>query len=320
MTLDPELLEPLNDFMELMGGGVDLSDIEGTRERSEEIFAALLAEAPVIEGVESMDLQVPGPEAAPAVCIRIYRPEQQAKDLPALLWIHGGGYVLGNIDNDDITVRELTRDVGCIVVSVDYRLAPENPYPAALEDCYAVLKYLFGNHNELQIDRTRVAVGGASAGGGLAASLALLARDRAEVDIAFQLLIYPMIDDRNVLPTSEEVPDSLLWTRESNRIGWRSYLGHEPGLDHVSPYAAAFRAEDLNNLPPAYIPVGSLDLFLQENIQYAQRLLNADVKTELHVYPGAYHAFDKFAPMAAISQRFVANRNSILVRELFNTS
>ena len=317
-ALDPELLGPLNDFLELMGGHLDLNDIPGTRARSVELFAEILADAPVIEGVESRDLQVPGPDELPAVNVRIYRPEQQGKDLPALLWVHGGGYVLGNIDNDDITAREMTRDTGCIVVSVDYRLAPEHPYPAALEDCYTVLRFLFEHHNELKIDPTRIAVGGYSAGGGLAASLALLARDRAEVEIIFQLLIYPMIDDRNVVPASDEVPDSLLWTRESNLIAWRSYLGHEPGIDNVSPYAAAIRAEDLSNLPPAYIPVGSLDLFLQENIEYARRLIAADVKAELHVYPGAYHTFDKFAPTAAVSQRFFANRNNILIRELFN--
>lgn len=318
MAVDPELLEPLNAFMEMMGGEVNLDDIEATRAQSEEFFAAILAEAPVIEGVESRDLQVPGSDGDPDVVVRIYRLVAQVQASPALLWIHGGGYVLGDIDSTDLVVRQLVADTGCVVASVDYRLAPENPYPAPLEDCYAALRYLFDQAGVLQVDSTRIAVGGASAGGGLAAGLALLARDRGEFDIAFQLLIYPMLDDRNVQPASEQRPDTLLWTRKNNLIGWRSYLDQELGTGDVSPYAAAFRADDLSGLPPAFIPVGDLDLFLDENIEYARRLIAAGVRTQLNVYPGAYHAFDTFAPMAALSRQLLADRNNALVRALFD--
>ncbi len=172
------------------------------------------------------------------------------------------------------------------------------------------------NASEFDVDPARIAIGGASAGGGLAACLALLARDRGEVNIAFQLLIYPMLDDRNVEQASADVPDTLLWNRENNLIGWRSYLGDTFGSDDVSPYAAAFRATNLAGLPPAYIPVGDLDLFLHEDIDFAQRLMQAGVPTELHVYPGGYHGFDGVAPTANIVQRFIGDRDDALRRAL----
>jgi acetyl esterase/lipase len=203
-----------------------------------------------------------------------------------------------------------------VVASVEYRLAPEHPFPAPVEDCYAALKWLAAHSSELGVNKSRIAIGGASAGGGLAAGLALLTRDRAEVEVAFQLLIYPMIDDRNITSASETIPDTFVWTRENNLMGWRAYLGREPGGADVSPYAAAARATDLRGLPPAYIPVGDLDLFLDENITYAQRLLAAGVPTELHVYPGAFHGFNGFVPGAAVSRRFNADRDHALKRML----
>jgi acetyl esterase/lipase len=236
--------------------------------------------------------------------------------LPALLWIHGGGYVLGSVERDDLLAKHLARVGQCVVASVEYRLAPEHPFPAPVEDCYAALKWLSTHSADLGVNKSRIAIGGASAGGGLAAGLALVARDRAEVDVAFQLLIYPMIDDRNIVPASETAPDTFVWTRENNRMGWRAYLGREPGGADVSPYAAAARATDLRGLPPAYIPVGDLDLFLDENITYAQRLLTAGVPTELHVYPGAFHGFNGFVPGAEVSRRFNADRDNALKRML----
>ncbi len=302
--------------MAFFGGGIDLHDIPATRATQAQMREALQDQLPIIEGVTSEDRHIPGPADAPELLVRIYHPAERQGPLPAMVWIHGGGYVLGSIDGDDHFVRQFVRDVACVVVAPEYRLAPEHPFPAPLEDCYAALKWLAAHAGELGMDPQRIAIGGASAGGGLAAGLALLARDRAEVNVVFQLLIYPMLDDRNIAQTSETVPDTLLWTRENNLIGWRSYLGSEPGGDEVSPYAAAFRATDLAGLPPAYIPVGDLDLFLHENIAYAQRLLDAAVPTELHVYPGAYHGFDIFAPTTDVGQRFIADRNHIVRRAL----
>jgi acetyl esterase/lipase len=278
--------------------------------------AAMLAQAPAIEGVTTEDRQVPGPEGAANVAVRLYQPADRPGTLPALLWIHGGGYVLGSVERDDPLAKHLAKVAQCVVASVEYRLAPEHPFPAPVEDCYAALKWLSTHSNELGVEKSHIAIGGASAGGGLAAGLALLARDRAEVEVALQLLIYPMIDDRNITPASKAIPDTFVWSRENNLMGWRSYLGREPGGEDVSPYAAASRATDLAGLPPAYIPVGELDLFLNENIDYAQRLLEAGVPTELHVYPGAYHGFNGFAPSAEVSQRFNADRDNALKRGL----
>jgi acetyl esterase/lipase len=299
---------------------LDLNNIPTARAKMNKMVTALLATFPPVEGVTSQDQSAPGAKGDPAVRVRVYRPDDQPSKLPALLWIHGGGYVMGDIDQDDRLMKQLVKRIGCVAVSVDYRLAPENPFPAPVEDCYAGLKWLFAHADELGVEPTRIAIGGASGGGGLAAGLALMARDRGEVQVAFQLLIYPMIDDRNVTPASYAITDPRMWHRESNRLGWKAYLGRDGGGADVSPYAAASRAKDLSKLPPAYIPVGALDLFVDENIEYAQRLIQAGVPTELHVYPGAFHGFDVFAPSAKVSKQFKADRDDALKRALHNAA
>lgn len=314
--VDPELVEPLEGFMSVFGGSLNLHDIPGVRATFDQLNEMTKPTLPEIPEVTSADHMVPGPDGAPEVMVRIYRPVDTSGPLPALLWIHGGGYVIGSVEGDDFFARQMTRDIGAVVVSVEYRLAPEHPFPAPLEDCYAALKWLANEAETLGVNPQRIGIAGASAGGGLAAGLALLARDRGEVAVAFQMPIYPMIDDRNVEQASDSVADTLLWNRENNLMGWRSYLGQEPGSDGVSPYAAPFRATDLAGLPPTYIPVGSLDLFMAEDIAYAQRLMAAGVPTELHVYPGGYHAFDVLAPVSVLGQRFNNDRNQILRRAL----
>lgn len=314
--LDPELAAPFETWLKATKGGINLHDIPAARKTMDELAAAQMAKAQPIEGVSSTDKRVPGPAGAPDVFVRIYQPTDRPATLPALLWIHGGGYVLGSVERDDLLAKHLAKVGQCVVASVEYRLAPEHPFPAPVEDCYAALKWLSSHSAELGVNQSRIAIGGASAGGGLAAGLALLTRDRAEVKVDFQLLIYPMIDDRNIAPASTTLPDTLVWTRENNLMGWRALLGREPGGADVSPYAAASRATDLKGLPPAYIPVGDLDLFLDENITYAQRLLAAGVPTELHVYPGAFHGFNGFVPGAAISRRFNTDRDNALKRML----
>ena len=314
--LDPELAGPVKAFLKLIGGGIKLDDLPAVRANSASMTAAMKAQMPVIQGVTAIDRKIPGPAGAPKVAIRIYQPTKRPKTLPALLWIHGGGYMLGSIEQEDFMAKQFAVGGECVTVSVEYRLAPENPYPAPLEDCHTALKWLAGQAKRLSIDRSRIAIGGASAGGGLASGLALLTRDQAEVPIMFQLLVYPMINDCNVTPASESLPDTLFWTREANRIGWRCYLACEPGGKGISCYASASRATNLEGLPPAYIAVGDLDLFAQEDIDYARRLIEAGVPTELHVYPGGCHAFDMMVPGANISRKFSADIHQALKRAL----
>lgn len=266
--------------------------------------------------VEIADRIVTGTADHPELRVRFYRPAQVRGLLPALLWIHGGGYTLGSADMSDSSQADMALAGECLVVSVDYRLAPEHPFPAPLEDCYAALKWLAANAAELGVDASRIAIGGMSAGGGLAAALALLARDRGEVPVLFQLLMCPMLDDRNITPSSHRITMEGFFNRDANLAGWAAYLNGEPGGAEVPAYAAPARAQELKGLPPAYITVGDLDLFLDEDIGYAQRLLQAGVPTELHVYAGAFHGFEMWAPSAAISQRCLQGIHQALRRHL----
>jgi len=239
-----------------------------------------------------------------------YTPTQSAVGRPAYLHIHGGGYVVGSAEMDTPFCTELVREHDCVVVSVDYRLAPETCFPGNVEDCYAALLWLRDNAQALGADPNRIAIGGISAGGGLAAGLALLARDRGEVTIIHQHLISPMLDDRE--PADRHpFTGEFVWTRESNHFGWRSLLGKPPGSPDISPYAAAARADDLRNLPPTFISIGALDLFLEENLEYARRLARAGVPVEFHLYPGGYHGFS-FTASARVSQQHLRNHHDAL--------
>jgi acetyl esterase/lipase len=230
----------------------------------------------------------------PRVVVRVHRPKAVSGPLPCVYSIHGGGYVLGTYAMDDARFDRLCPTFPCVGVSVEYRLAPETAYPGPLDDCYAGLRWTFEHAAELGITPDRVGIAGVSAGGGLAAALALLARDRGEVPVAFQLLECPMIDDRQT--TSSSRLDGLpIWSRESNEFGWRSYLGDLYGNADLPPYAAPARADDLTGLPPALVIVGGADGFRDEDIHYALRLNQAGVPTELHVLPGAPHGVQMFA-------------------------
>ncbi|GAB3256100.1 alpha/beta hydrolase [Nocardioides dilutus] len=235
---------------------------------------------------------VPGPEDAPQVRVRRYRPADPAGPLPALVYFHGGGFVVGSLDLYDADCRRIAAEVGAVVVSVDYRLAPEHPFPAPLEDCYAALLWVAENAAELGVDPDRIGVGGESAGGGLAAGVSLLARDRGGPRLCLQFLGIPELDDRLETGSMRALGiDSPITTIANGEISWDSYLG--PGVrgtDLVSPYAAPARATDLAGLPPALVTAYELDALRDEDVAYAQRLLSAGVPTELHVYPGAFHA------------------------------
>lgn len=268
--------------------------------------------------VSAQRVKVPGPEGAPEVEVACYRPIAATGDLPCILHIHGGGYVGGSINNQVGAHKTYALALDCAIVTVEYRLAPETRFPGAVEDCYAALKWLNANPSIPGVDLKRVGVMGESAGGGLAAALALLVRDRGEFAFTFQHLIYPMLDDRtSVVPDADIHPyaGEYLWHHHNNRYGWSSLLGHEPGRTGVSPYAAPARAENLEGLPPTFISTGSLDLFLEEDMDYARRLMRAGVPTELHVYPGGFHAFD-WAPGVDVSQRAQRDSKAALKRFL----
>ncbi|WP_431929383.1 alpha/beta hydrolase [Nonomuraea jabiensis] len=279
-----------------------------------QINAFLAAAAPADTDVVIEDRHVPGPDGAPDVRVRIYRPAGGGEGLPGLYWIHGGGMIIGTPEIDDAMMIGYVEELGCVAVSVDYRLAPENPHPAPVEDCYAGLVWTAKAAGELGIDPARIVVGGASAGGGLAAATVLLARDRGGPDVAFQLLVCPMLDDRNITPSSHEFTEAVVWDRSANLFGWTALLGDRIGTDDVPPYAAPARATDLAGLPPAFIDVGELEVFRDEDVDYALRLSQAGVSTELHLYPGAFHGFDGMVPDAELSKRARAARLAALKR------
>jgi acetyl esterase/lipase len=232
------------------------------------------------------------------VGVRLHRPVGVEQPGPALLWIHGGGYVMGTAQQDDLICRRFVRKLGITVAAVDYRLAPEHPYPAGLEDCYSALTWLVGLP---AVDPARVAIGGASAGGGLAAALALLAHDRGDVTPTLQLLAYPMLDDRS--GAAAKNLNYRLWSPKSNQFGWAAYLGNaDPQI------AVPARRDDLSGLPPAWIGVGTQDLFHDEDLAYAERLTAAGVPCQVEVVEGAFHGFDQVVPKAAVSQSFFASQ------------
>jgi len=240
-------------------------------------------------------------EAVGPVSVRVHRPTGVAGARPGLLWIHGGGYVIGAAAQDDALCRHFAEELGIVVVAVDYRLAPEHPFPVPLHDCYDALAWLA---RQPSVDPDRLAVGGGSAGGGLAAALALLARDRGEIRPALQLLSYPMLDDRTAVRTGFDERNFRLWTNRSNRFGWQAYTGGAPGSVDVSGLAAPARHDDLSGLAPAWIGVGTLDLFCDEDRAYAARLNAAGIRCQLDVVPGAFHGFDSVLPKAGVSRAF----------------
>jgi acetyl esterase/lipase len=230
----------------------------------------------------------------PRVVVRVHRPAASSGPLPCVYSIHGGGYIMGTYEWDDVRFDRWCPLYSCVGVSVEYRLAPETPYPGPLEDCYAGLRWVHEHAPDLGVDPNQIGVYGGSAGGGLAAALALVARDRREVPLQFQVLDAPMLDDRRITPSSR-LSNLPVWPTESNEFGWRCYLGPLYGTDRVPAYAAPARAEDLTGLPPAFVAVGSVDGFRDEDIDYAMRLNQAGVPAELHVYPGAPHGFKRLA-------------------------
>lgn len=293
--IDPELLVGLEMLPPIEFSATTLPFI---REQMKQMLALPIPEMPEVLFEEYRVAASEGHE----IPVLVQRPRAPAAARPAVLQIHGGGYIIGSAQMGLAANLQMVLEADCVVAAVDYRLAPDTPHPGPVEDCYAALKWLHANAEALGADPNRIAVIGESAGGGLAAALALLARDRGEVALVHQHLIYPMIDDRTCTADAHPFAGEFIWTPESNRFGWSSLLGCEPGGQNVSPYAAAARAEDLAGLPSTFIAVGALDLFAEENIEFARRLMRVGVPTELHVYPGAYHGF-QIAADAHVTKR-----------------
>lgn len=310
--LDPELAPIVAQFPVF-----DLTDLPTARSDYLAAMAAMAATRNPLVAVK--DIVAPSRAEHPEVRLREFRPAQTTDaPLPAVLWIQGGGYVMPSPDFDDAWCQGLVLAHSCAVYSVDWRRAPEHPFPAASEDCYTALSFVVQHARELDLDPARIVIAGASSGGGSAASLALLVRDRAEFNVAHQMLIYPMLDDRNDTPSAHLVTDPNVWNRTRNAIAWKAYLGESYGTSAVSPYAAPSRMESLAGSIPASILTGELDLFRDENILFAMRLMEWGVPAELHVYPGAPHGFERIAPEAGVSKRFLADRDAILAK-VFST-
>lgn len=293
----------------------DWSDIPALREWTAAERAKLPA-APMPQGVEVSNRLVPGPPGGPDLELRAYRPRGLPEPAAAVYWIHGGGTVLGQADMNDPYCANIAAALGVLVTSVEYRRAPEHPFPIPLEDCYAGFKWLALSGAEFSIDRDRIAVAGISAGGLLSAGLSLLARDRGEFLPCLQLLNAPMLDDRAGTRSSHAVLDPRTWDRDSNLAAWNAYLEGNAGGEGISPYAAPARAAELAGLPPAYVNVGDLDGLLDEDIAYAQAMSHAGVPVELHVYPGAYHGSAISIPDAALSRRWIVDELAALGRAL----
>ncbi len=284
---------------------------------SVEQFRATVAAMYAADPVAREERTIPGPAGNPEVRVLIHRPDGATGALPAILYLHGGGFVAGTPDMMDPASRALAQESGAVVVAVQYRLAPETPFPGPVEDCHAALAWLFGQADALGVDPARIAVFGHSAGAGLAAALALLARDRGELRLRAQFLIYPMLDPRtgtSDAPVDNSTTGEFLWTRAANRFGWDAMRGGQDVAPARLGHFAPALAPDLAGLPATFIAVGALDLFLEEDVAYALRLSRAGVPVEAHVYPGGVHGFEGFP--GALSDGFGADLSAAITRFL----
>lgn len=297
--VDPELAPLVDMFPQLVLSREGLPDIR------RQMAASFPTSSPLEGGTEITRQRIRRTSETDCVDLVVFRPAKTSDVLPAFVHFHGGGHVMGAPSMSHIRNCDLVIHGGCVLFSVDYRLAPESPFPSALDDAYTALKWIAANAERLRIDPERIGVIGESAGAGLAASLAQLARDEAEVPLAFQSLIYPMLDDRTGAESLDSGPGvgEFIWTMENNRFAWDALIGSRKSAMPPPRYSVPARMKDLAGLPPTFIAVGALDLFVHENLEYARRLIHAGVSTELHLYPGAIHGFDLVAE-SALARKF----------------
>lgn len=318
-TLDPELAAAL--ALVPMGphGVFDLTDIPGTREAVRALAEQVAGQTPDDPSVRVEEHLVPGTDRRPDIPLRVLRPTTDGP-APGLLWFHGGGQVLGRAADDDGYLRPLCAAVGCVVIGVDYRLAPEAPSPSAAEDAVTAYTWVQEHAVDLGVDPARLGLAGASGGGGIVAAAALMIRDRRLPAPLFQALNYPMLDDRNETPSSREITDIGIWDRRTNLLAWKALLGDRVGTADVSAYSAPARAGSLAGVAPAFVAVGDHDAFRDEDLAYAQHMLRDEVPVELHLYPGAFHAFDLFAPTSAVAVSFTRTWYDYLARMFASTT
>ncbi len=316
-ALDPELAQVLAAFPAGIDPGAHLGDMNVVRllRSTLDVLGVVGGSLPVDERIEAEDRSIPGPGGE--LPVRIYTPiERGDGPVPALVFFHGGAFVICDRYTEELRCLRYAAETPCVVVSVDYRLAPEHPYPAGVDDCYAGLEWTVSHAAALGVDPTRVGVGGSSAGGALAAAVALMARDRGGPALAVQVLNYPVIDDRMQTPSMRAFDATPMWTTSANADMWQHYLGHPDQRGEVSAYAAPGRATDVAGLPAAYVLTAELDPLRDEGIEYAQRLMAAGVPTELHTVAGACHGFDIIAAGSTLGQRAIAEQVRALARAL----
>lgn len=310
--VEPESRAALEEMLKIFPRGIQAVPILQRREALKAMMLQAGEAAPQPENVAIENRTIPGTDASYEIPIRIYRPTESEAACGGIFYIHGGGMIVGDLETGDLECKMMCAQLGVVVVNIDYRLAPEHPHPAPVEDCYVGLTWMAENADELGVDSERIAIFGPSAGGGLTVATTLLALDRKGPKICFVMAIYPMLDDRNETPSSHQITALGAWDRFASIEAWEAYLGGQEA-DH---YAAPARREDVSGFPPTFIDVGTEDAFRDEDIAFASKLLAAGVPTELHVYQGAFHGSELMAPMSALSQRILGRRMGALAEKL----
>ena len=316
-NVDPELLPALEALKGLWGDtSMDLSDINVARQIHDAMAGHTNSAAPKTDGVESSRQVITNEEHGFDVIAYVHQPTKRSTSpLSVLLHIHGGGLVTGSAAHAESQLRAWVKQYNCVVVSVEYRLAPEHPFPSGLLDCFTVLQWLHNQPTKLNVNSEKIVVFGESAGGCLAAGLALYARDHSEIKIARQILLYPMLDFRNVEAADQANLETLIWSRKNNQFGWASYMSSKVD-DAMLAYASPTFAENWRGLPPTYVCVGDIDLFHKESVNYVEKLCEAEVSAEIDVYPAAYHAFQVVVPEAGVSKKCLQKLNEVLTQSL----